>query len=166
MIWIILKYNFLCSLCNNNDTVKIRSMVNQLSKNQERLRSKYWHLRKQSHFIKSFLDGINHNANGSNGSSDVMNHILAVVCDLLVKKLPFSDDLLIWAWQYCGYHNNNKLKLRLLNIINKILECSLAYDNPCKTRDYLYLKQYFLNSNIWYQIVRRRDNSNINRNWF
>ena len=75
----------------------------------------------------------------------VLNNIVDGICDCLMRKEALSDDMLVLAWQYCKLCEKES---KFLNILNTVINSSLSDGNICKTRDYLWIKEYLLNSSI------------------
>ena len=85
-----------------------------------------------------------HVGSNENGKM-VLNSIVDGVCDSLIHKEALSDDMLILSWQYCKLCEKES---KLLDILNVVINNSLSDRNICKTRDYLWIKKYLLNSSI------------------
>lgn len=88
----------------------------------------------------------------------ILCELVAKTCDLLIKKQPISDDLLILCWKIC---ESRKIEWKLLTIIGKIVEHSLSHKTASKKRDYHYFRKYLLNSNIFFQFINRKSNAMV-----
>lgn len=123
----------------------------------------------QLYFEYGDFKAINKIFSSSKDANNVMNSLLKTVQELLKRKMPINDDLLVLCFEYCKltYLKANSKKSNILNNIlgsknatimsdfitvlqNISKECLDAeYESEAKVRNYQWFKQYLSDSNIW-----------------
>ena len=108
-------------------------MVDALSSNKERATAQYWKFCEQTRFNDLFLRSLDL-------INDKESSIVHVICDCIVKKRVSNVNL---AWQ-CWVSLNKQNKV--IEIIDKVVENVLSYNNPSKSRDSVWFRRCILDS--------------------
>eukprot|EP01084_Bolivina_argentea_P016678 31177_1 len=80
-----------------------------------------------------------------------------LICEIIRQKHAFSDDLLHIAWTYeLNEMKQNGKTFRDTNIWKTISETCLSVIQNSNQKDWFWLKQYMLTSNIWYTDIKQK----------
>ena len=116
---------------------------------------------------QDFKGLINYNNNGiqndKNTKTGNMMDLVYVMIGLLQKKMLVSQDILVLCYVYCTLDGNGKLFNQFVDCLNNVVNECLGSNNDnvnelCKTRNYIWFKEYLLHNNIW--LVKYGDDKN------
>ena len=129
---------------NNNDYAIQIMLGSTLSVNKETAFKEYSNMRYKNYNCKYLLSKL---------SNYCLQQITNNICNALIKKLPFNDNLLLLSFQYCQQLSLQS-EIKFLQILSQSISNALTNSNTKKSYDYLWFKKFMLNSSIWYQPLR------------
>ena len=101
-------------------------------------------MNKQNGIVKNLLNELNNVVKDENEKDNFMKIPTRIICNIIGKKLTFSDDLLNFCWVYNTTMNDNT-NTELYNNLIKL--CSDIIENSNK-KEWYYFKAFILTSNV------------------
>ena len=118
-------------------------LFNKLNANvSDNVQNIAYNINKQNGIIENILNEMKNVINDENDQNEYMNTLTKILCNIIGKKLSFSDDLLNLC---CMYNNNSNTNN---NIRDRLMEtCKDIIENGNK-KDWYYFQTFILNSNV------------------
>ena len=98
-------------------------------------------MKKQNGIISNILNEMNNVIKDKNEKNKFMDTLTKIMCNIIEKKLSFSDDLLNLCWIYNKNTDSNDLFKVLMKTCNDIIE------NENK-KEWYFFKTFILTSNV------------------
>ena len=158
------------SSLKNGSIQMVRDLISDNNRSRDKIESKCWNLieqRKCNDLFLSYLGCGNSSSSNvvsnnnsykdfkfeiksaldSNNARKIMNGIVLAVFEIINKKLPISDDLIMLCFTFLKMTNNEN---KMVSLLKQVVRSALSIDNPRKKRDGLYFKRFLLESNVWF----------------
>ena len=100
-----------------------------------------FNMNKQNGIIENILNEMNNIIKDKNEKRKFMDLLTTIMCNIISKKLSFSDDLLNLCWIYNKNTDSNDLWKVLISICNDIVESG-------NKKEWYYFKTFILTSNV------------------